>query len=200
MEAKYLAYQWHHSITDNSCSCRSEPTLLFVITLIHFTGHWSHHHCVQTQRLFAAAEFSSSGCTVLGWHSAECSASLGMQLFPAFIMHSFERIYNMERQYSCCGRWYIEYVVCRAKDPHKIVACKNEVRYWNLTSELNDTITQLWGLSLAKQRDLCITVERHAICIALFLHGTYVWSKMHLHHNFSVPTSSYSHLLGLWIS
>ncbi len=32
----------------------------------------------------------------------------------------------------------------------------------------------LWDLSLAKQRDLCITVERRAICIALSLLGTYV--------------------------
>ncbi len=34
MEEKYLAYQWRHWTTDNSCACQSEPTLLFVITLI----------------------------------------------------------------------------------------------------------------------------------------------------------------------
>ncbi len=34
-------------------------------------------------------------------------------------------------------------------------------------------ITQLWGLSLAEQGDLCITVEHHAICVALSLHDTY---------------------------
>ncbi len=33
MAEKNLAYQWHHSTTDNSCACWREPTLLFVITL-----------------------------------------------------------------------------------------------------------------------------------------------------------------------
>ncbi len=35
-------------------------------------------------------------------------------------------------------------------------------------------ITQLRGLSLTKQRNLCITIERHAIRKALSYHGTYV--------------------------
>ncbi len=61
---------------------------------------------------------------------------------------------------------------CLASErPHKIVACKNEVWYRNPTSEPSDMITQLWGLSLAKQCDLRTTIERHAICIALSLHG-----------------------------
>ncbi len=34
-----------------------------------------------------------------------------------------------------------------------------------------------WGHSAAKQRDICITVERHGICIALSLHGTYLGSS-----------------------
>ncbi len=38
-------------------------------------------------------------------------------------------------------------------------------------------ITQLWCLSLAKQRNICITVEHRAIRIALSLHGTCVCSK-----------------------
>ncbi len=46
------------------------------------------------------------------------------------------------------------------------------------TSELSDIITQLWGLSLAKQCDLYITVEHDAIRIALSIYSTYVCSKM----------------------
>ncbi len=53
----------------------------------------------------------------------------------------------------------IHRVRCLAsKRPHKIVACKNEVfianQYRNLTCEPNNVITQLWGLSLAKQCNL----------------------------------------------
>ncbi len=92
----------------------------------------------------------------------------------------FEHTYNMERQYSCCGRWYIECVVWRAKDAIKLLHVRMNVRYQNLTSEPSDTITQLWSLSLAKQRDLCITVKWHVIHIALSLHGTYVRSKVQL--------------------
>ncbi len=69
----------------------------------------------------------------------------------------------------------IHRVRCLAnKRPRKIVACKNEVRYRNLTNKPSDMIIQLWGLSLSKQHDLCITVERYATRIALSLHGTYV--------------------------
>ncbi len=34
MVGKYLAYQWRHSTTDNSCACQNELTLLCVITLV----------------------------------------------------------------------------------------------------------------------------------------------------------------------
>ncbi len=71
---------------------------------------------------------------------------------------------------------------CLASEgPYKIVACKNEVQYQHLTSDLSDMITQLWGLPLAKQRDLCVTIDRHAIRIALSLHGTYVCSKGYIY-------------------
>ncbi len=43
-------------------------------------------------------------------------------------------------------------------------------RYRNLTNEPSDMITQLWGLLLAKQHDLCITIERHAIRIEPGIH------------------------------
>ncbi len=65
-----------------------------------------------------------------------------------------------------------------SKRPHKIVAYKNEAWYQNLTSEPSDMVTQLRDLSLTKQHDLCITVERHAIRLALSLFGTYVCSKV----------------------
>ncbi len=78
-------------------------------------------------------------------------------------------------------RQVIHRVRCLANERHhKIDACKNDIfirnRYRNLKSDPSD-ITQLWGLSLAKQRDLRITVERPAIRIALSRHGTYVCSK-----------------------
>ncbi len=62
----------------------------------------------------------------------------------------------------------IHKVHCLASErSHKVVACKNEVWYGNLTSKPSDIIHQLWALSLAKQCDLCITVERHAIRIGI---------------------------------
>ncbi len=53
---------------------------------------------------------------------------------------------------------------------------KNSNQYQNLTSEPSDIITELCGPSFAKQRSLCITIERHAIHIALSLHGTYIYA------------------------
>ncbi len=48
-------------------------------------------------------------------------------------------------------RQVIHKVRCLASErPLKIVACKNEVQYQNLTSELSNMKTQLWSLSLAK--------------------------------------------------
>ncbi len=76
-------------------------------------------------------------------------------------------------------RQVVHKVRCLASERlHKIIACKDEVRYRNLTSKSSDMITQLWSLSLTKQRNLCITVERRAIRITLSPHGTYVCSKM----------------------
>ncbi len=82
-------------------------------------------------------------------------------------------------------RQVIHRVRCLVSErPHKIVACKNKVFianwYSNLRSELSDMITQLWGLSFAKQCDLCIAVECHVICIALSLHDTYICSKVYI--------------------
>ncbi len=79
--------------------------------------------------------------------------------------------------------WQVIHSECclASERPHKIVSCKNELQIRNLISKPSDMITQLWGISIIKQRDLCITVQPHPIRVALSHHGTYVCSKCMTH-------------------